>query len=289
MFYRLSEYLESDEIVLNDHNLKFQCEQSSKQNSPSLQSLSFPRKRETQTKQEDSNKIRISNDSLKTSTLACLSSNSFEKHFSQAGFFVKKTNSFYLVINLKKGGAFRFYDLNQVQKAFKNKGWVLKTNSNRLITNFWHSEKNKITISDNQITVKGQAFFVQQKYFNRLKFIIFRLFTFLAFNYKIAFLLKKAVRSLLILKNQKAECFFKRTIQFNKEKISIEDSIESVKSGDVFYGGDFIIRYVPQSNYFEMSDLYNKSAVFNIDKQLFICQNYNFKTNAIKTFKKESE
>ena len=314
LFYRLSEYLETDGIVFNNDSLKLRSEQSSLQTVSSSQNLSFRQKREVQKKPEDLSKIRANNDNLKTLTLPCLSPDSFKKQFSQAGFFVKKTSSFYLVVNLKKGGAFRFYDLSQPQKAFKNKGWVLKTKSNRLITNFWHSEQAEyypkchsyekksgeespektsnpisISVSDSQITIKGQAFFVRQRYFNRLKFIVFRLFTFLAFNYKIAFLLKKAVRSLLILKNQKAKCFFNRVIQFNKEEINIEDFIDSIESGAVFYGGEFIIRYVPQSNYFEMSDLYNKNTIFNIDKQLFICQNYNFKTKTIKTFKKEAE
>ena len=285
LFYRLNEYLSADEIVLND-------------------------------------------DSLKSSALPCLNPDSFERQFSQAGFFLKKTNSFYLAVNLKRGGAFRLYDLNKPHKAYKNKGWVLKTNSNRLITNFWHSAKNKmsqsrlnfypnlfrlplrrlnfrasgnlqkklqhskqscITISDNQLVIEGQAFFIQQRYFNRLKFILFRIFTFLAFNYKLAFLLKKVIRSLLILKNQRAKCFFKRVIQFNKEEVSIEDSIESKESGAVFYGGEFFVRYVPQSNYFEPSDLYNRSSVFNIDRKLLIFQIYNFKANTIKTFKNENK
>ena len=308
LFYRLSEYLETDEIVLNESYF-LEDKKTTEKNRHSRASGSS-------TKASTPSPTALDDGILKTSALPFLSPDSFEKQFSQAGFFVKKTKSFYLVVNLKKGGAFRLYNLNQAQKAFKNKGWVLKTSSNRLITNFWHSEQTgyhpksyfheskrgggatlqkktsnsiSIKISGSQITIEGQAFFVRQRYFNRLKFIIFRLFTFLAFNYKIAFLLKKMVRSLLILKNQKAKCFFKRAIQFHEEGISVEDSIKSIESGAVFYGGDFIIRYVPQSNYFEMSDLYNKSSVFNIDKQLFICQNYNFKTNTMKTFKKENK
>ena len=269
LFYRLNEYLSADEIALNT-------------------------------------------DSLKTSALPCLSSDSFERQFSKAGFFLKKTDSFYLVVNLKRGGAFRLYDLKQPQRAYKNKGWVLKTNSNRLITNFWHSSENKHepfftpaeprgrnkfqdskqncpTISDNQLTIEGQAFFIQQRYFDRLKFIVFRLFTFLAFNYKSAFVLKKMIRSLLILKKKKAKCFFKRVIQFSPGEIFIKDAIESQSSGSIFYGGEFFVRYVPQSNYFEMSDLYNRSSIFSINKKLLICQNYNFKTNTVKTFKSEGK
>ena len=293
LFYRLSEYLLADEIALD-------------------------------------------NDNLKNLALPCLKPEPFEKHFSQAGFFIKKTNSFYLVINLKRGGAFRLYNLNKPHKTYKNKGWVLKTKNNRLITNFWYSEKTSylqdqvipesskvfrgdiknaisskesatasnskifkedfentnrtiIKISDNQVTIEGQAFFINQRYFNPLKFILFRLFNLFVFNYKMAFLLKRFVRSLLILKKQKAKCFFRRIIYFEKEKVSIQDTIKSKESGSVFYGGEFSMRYVPQSNYFEKSDLYNRSSVFNIDKKLFVSQVYNFKTNTIKTFKKENK
>ena len=327
LFYRLNEYLSADEIVLDpscfpavekklEKNNDSRWNPQNDSNKPDEKN-SCPRKSgNLQEKPQRSNSTDLNNN-FKNSVLPCLKQDSFEKHFSQAGFFLKKTNFFYLAVNLKRGGAFRLYSLNKPCKSLKNKGWVLKTKANRLMTNFWHSEKStfapshlnfynsikygkkpsgktskiepNITISDNQVTIEGQAFFIHQRYFNRLKFILFRIFTFFAFNYKSAFLIKKLIRSLLILKSQKAKCFFKRVIRFDKEEVSIEDTIESETAGSVFYGGEFVVRYVPQSNYFEKADLYNRSSVFKIDNKLIICQNYNFRANTVKTFEKESK
>ena len=238
----------------------------------------------------------------KNSLLPFAQKKPFTKHFLNSGFFIYKSDSFYLVCNLKKGGALRVY--NSGQCLLKNKGWVAKmisknrfplkagmtesagmtdftgmtglagmTKGDRLFTSFWYSDQNKIHIGTNQISVEGRSAIFSQKYFNPVKLILFRILNILSPHYLLAFGLKKAVRWLLIPPKTKKGLAYKRSLHFEEQKIMITDEITSPKALKIFYGGNFNIRYVPQSHYFETSDLQNPSQIFYLkDKKSTIQQ-----------------
>ena len=189
------------------------------------------------------------------------SNKSFKKYFSHSGFFVQKSDDFYFISNMKKGGALRIYDVKAEKCLLKNNGWVLQSKK-KLFTSFWHSNQNQIKIKKNQISIEGKSAILTQKYFNSFKFTLFRLTSVLAKNYKLAYLLKKMIRKFLIIQRKKPGPFYKRIIYFENKKIVIEDNIKYKKAIKIFYGGNFSVRYVPQSNYFETSDLQNISSIF---------------------------
>lgn len=228
LFYRISEYLEADNIQ---------------------------------------NRLQIDNKFCMPFT----SKKIFKKYFSKAGFFIEKSDDFYFVSNMKKGGALRIYNTHTEKCILKNNGWILKQKS-QLMTSFWYSEDNQIKIEDRQISIKGKSAILTQKYFNSWKFIIFRITNILAINYKLAFFLKKMVRLVLITQRKRAGFLYERLIQFEKEKITIEDHLKCKKTEKIFYGGGFSIRYVPQSNYFEQSDIKNTTVIFtpNLQKNKII-------------------
>ena len=188
----------------------------------------------------------------------------FQKYFSNSGLFVKKSDDFYFVCNLKKGGALRIY--REKKCLLKNNGWILKS-KRKLFSNFWHSDQNQIKIGKNQISTEGNSAVLSQKYFNSLKLMLFRVVNVLSAHYKLAFLLKKTVRRFLIIQKKRKGVFYKRSVYFEKHKINIEDWIQSKSAFKIFYGGNFTIRYVPQSNYFEESDLQNQSWLSNLDSK----------------------
>ena len=185
---------------------------------------------------------------------------SFKKYFSSSGFFIYKSDNFYCVCNLKKGGALRVYNSSSGQCLLKNHGWVAK--GDRLFTNFWYSDANQIHIETNSISVEGHSAILSQKYFNPFKLILFRILNILSSHYLLAYWLKKGVRQLMITPKTKRGLIYKRSLQFEKNKILITDEITSPKTLKIFYGGHFNIRYVPQSHYFETSDLQNPSPIF---------------------------
>ena len=188
----------------------------------------------------------------------------FKKYFPDSGFFVKKTAAFYLVSNMKKGGALRIYDIPTGKCLLKNNGWITQLKDKSKITNHRKQENDVIKITDKKITVQGKAVFLNQKYFNSLKFAAFRLTLALAGNRKTAFYLKKIIRYFLILQKKQSKHSFKREIIFpdsdqKRPEIHIMDFINCDGAEKIFYGGGFSVRYVPQSGYFEDSDLQSPS------------------------------
>ena len=217
LFYRISEYMEADEPMRGPESFA------------DLPSLPFEKK-------------------------------PFKTYFPDSGFFVKKTASFYLVSNMKKGGALRIYDTPTGKCLLKNNGWITQLKDKSKITNHRKQENDIIEITDEKTTVQGKAVFLNQKYFNSLKFAAFRLTLWIAGNYKTAFYLKKIIRHFLILQKKQSKYSFKREIIFlnpdqKQPEIHIVDFINCDRMEKIFYGGNFSVRYVPQSGYFEDSDL----------------------------------
>ncbi len=207
----------------------------------------------------------------------------FQKYFKSAGLFIKKSKDFYFLSNLKKGGCFEIYNIKEKKCILKNNGWVIKLKNKSAITSFSISKNHKITIEDNKIIVSGISSEFKQKYFRVITFIIFRLFLLMIRNYKQAFYLKKFVRKILILGKKKTNHRFKRVIIFKEQSILVEDSIYYQNPEKIFYGGHWTMRYVPQSNYFDPSDLASQTSVLypKNKKYIHITQTCHLKTNKI--------
>ena len=246
LFYRLSEYMEADEP---EKELGRQSAKNSE------------KQPEKQTEKQTENFSAI--------PLLPFEKKPFKKYFPDCGFFVQKTASFYFVSNMKKGGALRIYDIPKGNLLLKNNGWIGQLKDKSKITNCRKQENDIIEITDKKITVQGKAVFLNQKYFNSLKFAAFRLTLSLAGNYKTAFYLKKIIRHFLILQKKQSKHSFKREIIFTEStqktpEIHIVDFINCDRAERVFYGGGFSVRYVPQSGYFEDSDLQSPSEDIKI-------------------------
>ena len=236
LFYRLSEYLEADEI--------------------------------TDESQPD-----------KAPDLPFLSKSNFQKYFSESGFLIKKLCPFYLVANMKKGGCLRIYNTQTEMCLSKNNGWVIELRNKLKLTNCRISINDKIDISDEKISMAGKSGLLNQRYFNSLKFVIFRIILMIVRNYKMAFYLKKLIRHFLILKKKSSKYFFKRDIYFKNNEIHIIDSINCDRAEKIFYGGGFSVRYVPQSGYFEESDLQNIPYYFIPKNKKIIIKQICYLTN----------
>ena len=222
LFYRLSEYLEADEIT-----------------------NSLPESR--------------------ASELPCLSKKSFKTYFSESGLFIWKSDDFYLTANMKKGAGLRVYNVKTGKCLLKNNGWLAQLKNKTTITNCYISQEHKVAVMEDEIRVSGAGMILKQKDFHPATFIVFRVILLMIRNYKLAFWFKKLVRKVLILAKRKSKYKFERIITF-KKGIFIKDIIHCPPAEKLFYGGAFTVRYVPQSNYFEMSDLQNPSHIFNLKK-----------------------
>lgn len=275
LFYRLNDYMEMDEIVSSTSPPETIISQKPDSREPKIEPQSLP----------------------------FLSKKDFSKYFPIAGLFVQKIRGLYFTANMKKGGGLRIYDIKNEKCLLKNNGWVIQLKNKNLITNNLISPDYKVNIEDNKILVSGRGQRIAQKYFHPFSSALFRLLLLAVRHYKIAFWMKKMVRKQLILRKRKSKYTFKRMISFDstppdqkqiktskiqqksiepskihqtlQTNILIEDVIHCPSACKIFYGGGFSIRYVPQSNYFEFSDLQNPTQVFqpkNHKKSLLIKQ-----------------
>ena len=148
-----------------------------------------------------------------------------------------------------------------------------------------------------------------------MKLILFRLITIcFGWNAKGAFYLKRLIRKVLITNphlfshnikaifqklfynfqtntNQKKSPikpnYYKRNIVFKNDTIETLDILFPGSAEQIFYGGGFSLRYVPQSNYFQNCDLIQETgaSVFKgpfEKKAVFIKQTYDLKDFSIK-------
>lgn len=222
--------------------------------------------------------------SVKQESLPWNSKMDFQKYFKESGIFIKKSEDFYFLSNLKKGACLELYNIKEKKCLLKNNGWVINLGNQLDITNFFISQDHEIKIKDDEISVSGTSATFRQKYFRVITFILFRMILLTVRHYKYAFYLKKLVRNKLILGKKRAKHKFTRLIKFTEEDILIEDFIYCNKAEKIFYGGYFTMRYVPQSNYFDSSDLTAQTSVLypKNKKNIHITQSFHLKNHQVK-------
>ena len=182
----------------------------------------------------------------------------FVKHFDDAKMMAVKKDNYYLVANFAKGGVIKIFDKNG-KIIYNDCGIIGKLDNGKIITSQWIDKDYKIQLTENMGTVEGHMNYAPFKYSSPLKMIAFRtaLLT-LAWNTKLSYWLKGAIRDLFITNTKKAPIQFKRVINFDNDKIEIEDKLSANVSNkfiSVKIGDEFSIRYVPQSLYFQFQEL----------------------------------
>lgn len=160
----------------------------------------------------------------------------YEKYFSNAGLFVKKTQSKLIIINLKKGGVVKVFDEHGC--VYSNTGFFLKLSNNRSITNALFDKNISIKKNENTFFLKKDFCYVKNNIPSITKFFIFRLFlyTFGRF-YWISRLVRKILQKFLITNFKKAP--FSMTLEmkvlkkgiFLKYSIFNQDKFTKVKKG----------------------------------------------------------
>lgn len=79
--------------------------------------------------------------------------------------------------------------------------------------------------------------------------------------------------------------YYKRSVLFTNDTIETLDTLFPYPAEKIFYGGSFSLRYVPQSNYFQICDLIQGTSVFKkpFEKKAFLIkQTYDLKNFSIK-------
>ena len=97
------------------------------------------------------------------------------KYFDKAKIWIISNQKKYVIANLAKGGVVKIFNKNTGELVYNDCGFLGELSNKRQITTQWIDPSNSIKINNDGFEVKGKFNYVpSNKYFNTIKFIIFR-------------------------------------------------------------------------------------------------------------------
>ena len=123
-----------------------------------------------------------------------------------------------------------------------------------MYTSLWNQEA--CILREGVYQIKSEGVKVPEKYFSPLKMVIFRtLMMCFGRTSRTAYFIKRIIRKLLITPSKSSRYSSVRSIKFESGTWSVLDTIHGTQERDrVYWGGEFIVRYVPQSKYVSHKD-----------------------------------
>lgn len=178
---------------------------------------------------------------------------SFRKHFKESGLLVINDEDKHLVLNTKKGGAFRIFDKTS-GRAYSDSG-ILVNSENKWFTSGWLSDF-QADAGEDSVAVSGNMWKVPDKAMTPVSNILLRLFQMtLGRSTAISLWVKERLRDFLITKTKPSAIRYNRKMYFNSKGdklLTITDSVlagtPSISSVSVFAKDTHI--YVPSSRYY---------------------------------------
>lgn len=167
----------------------------------------------------------------------------------------------FVICNLAKGGVVKIFNKDQKKLIYNDCGFLGEFSNGQQVTTQWIDPKYKINTSDHGFEVEGKFNFVpSNKYFNIYKLILFRIVLLLiGWKPSWAHWLKGVIRKILMIGVRPVNIEFKNALLIEKNKIKIYKKIlkqtNKLKFTKIISGGEFFIRYVPQSRYFQSQEL----------------------------------
>ncbi|MFY9457883.1 MAG: hypothetical protein WAP23_03065 [Candidatus Spechtbacterales bacterium] len=212
----------------------------------------------------------------------------FEKYFEQAKILIHNTDSHYMLINFAKGGVLKTYSKQDKNLVFSDDGIVVRTNKGKTFTTQWIGKKHTIEHYGNNWKVRGNFHKIRFSYFSPITMIGFRVFMLLAgWNAQVADKIKGIIRKAMITDSSKAQISFEREFNFDNNKITIVNKIRTQKKiASIRIGGQFAVRYVPQSRYFQEEEL--RDAHWTASQKVLQMLNKKSEMVVGETFDKES-
>lgn len=185
----------------------------------------------------------------------------FIKVFPKAGMVVRKTDTYYAVVNLSKGGVLKILD--ERGPFAGDTGLIGRTEDGRVLVSHLVDERNRVEIGEEidgriDLKVSGAMFARKTKLPTPFKQILFRVLnlTFGRFNPN---LLRTILQKILITGKPRTDATYARKITLGPDAIEIEDTISRPEGGARFAslsaGSDATSIYVANSNVYQKSVL----------------------------------
>jgi len=184
----------------------------------------------------------------------------FAKDFEEAGIKIINNKNTYLIVNAKKGGAFRLF-FKKEDKSFEDSGVLCKI-KNKGFTSSYINPETRIKKSDKFVEIETELAELKQSLMNPFKNILLKLFQ-MTFGkiQPISLFIKTKLRDKLIAGHKKTGIKVERKIEFNDDQVVVYDSIPNRNVEQMIVNSKFSFIYVPSSRYFQISDIDSEPVV----------------------------
>ena len=185
----------------------------------------------------------------------------FRRYFPGARVFAAVEGDTYLLINAAKGGVVKVFDRSKGRLICNDCGLIGKLDDGRVASSQWVDPNYQVTVSEDGVTIKGHMNEIKaNKYFTPLRTILFRMaLLVVGLHHKLSGLMKAAIRRWLMLGSRPVKVWFHRQVRLRKGGSVTLVDVVSLNPGMRFHsfqvGGEFFVRYVPQSRYFQTQEL----------------------------------
>lgn len=182
------------------------------------------------------------------------------RYFPQCRIYASSRTQYYVVANLAKGGVVKVFD-RQSGKLLLNDGGVIgRLEDGRIVTSQWIDPRYECAADEQGWVVKGYLQVVpSNKLFTPLTHLLFRAtLVALGWSQRFSHFLKARIRKALMLGTRPVSVQFERHFQFQDDTLLLKDDLYvegHLKFTDLAIGGEFFVRYVPQSRYFQTQEL----------------------------------
>lgn len=174
-----------------------------------------------------------------------------QKYYPEAGILILNNSKYYGLLNLKKGGAGKIFDLSQNKFIFVDSGYLIQTQDQKIQTTAFIQDDCSVQFSDSGVVVSKNSSDYLRPVFNTVSFILFRTFLLFIQHAKASHILKSWIRKKTMTRfSRRSSVQFTRKIDWSpKLKIIDSFSVRGLKIRQIVRGQNSPARFVPQSLY----------------------------------------
>lgn len=191
----------------------------------------------------------------------------FRRFFSGAKVYAAVQGDIYVLVNAAKGGVVKVFDRRIGCLLYNDCGLIGELDDGQVVSSQWIDPAYQISYEDAGILIEGQMNEIKaNKYFTPARTILFRAALLLVgLHHQFSAWLKGFIRRILMLGSSPVDVHFRRQIRILDDKVQVTSDVvlgHEKNFQTLQAGGEFFVRYVPQSRYFQHQELGIDPLVF---------------------------
>lgn len=189
------------------------------------------------------NKFSIKGDNLKPFYVG-----KNKRNFKEAGIEVFSNKNYFSILNYKKGGTLKVFNLINGKCEYDSGGILYKKNKIILTSQRY----NKLIIKDFDDTFKTHLYYYKEKYPSLFQTILIRIMSFTIFRSSwVLELFKRVIVKLLITNKRKSKISLKIDVRYQEKNIEIRYKFpQNLKKENLYLGYKFTAIHMASSGYF---------------------------------------